>query len=193
KKDGKVTYYRDVLPILQNQCQQCHRPGEVGPFALMTYKQAVTWGHDIKEYTQSRKMPPWKPVEGARFHNERKLSEKELKTLAAWVDDGMPKGNAKDAPAAKKFTDGWQLGKPDLVLTVPEDMTVGASGRDLFRCYVLPTGLKENRHVVAVEVRPGNKRIVHHTLNFFDTSGKAPHLHKKQKDPPTNPDEHHPA
>jgi peroxiredoxin len=182
KKTGKVTYYRDVLPILQTHCQQCHRPGEVGPFSLMTYKQAVNWASDIKEYTHDRKMPPWKPVEGVSFHNERKLTEKELSTLAAWVDGGTPAGAPKDAPKPKEFTDGWQLGKPDLILTVPEEMTVGAGGKDVFRCFVLPTGLTEDKYVVAVEVRPGNKRIVHHSLNFFDASGQARELEKKEKE-----------
>jgi peroxiredoxin len=189
KKNGKVTYHRDVLPILQNHCQHCHRPGEVGPFSLMTYKQALTWGSDIKEYTQARKMPPWKPVEGLTFHNERKLSDAELKTLASWVDGDMAEGDPKDAPKTKTFTDGWQLGKPDLVLTVPEVMTVGAGGKDLFRCFVMPTGLKEEKYVVAVEVRPGNKRIVHHSLNFFDTSGQARKLQQKEKDRTKKPDE----
>src|SRR5262249_22525069 len=87
---GKVTFTRDVLPILQNRCQECHRPGEVGPFSLVTYKQAVNWADDIKEYTASRKMPPWKPVEGPTFHAERKLTDAEIKTLAAWVDGGTP-------------------------------------------------------------------------------------------------------
>ena len=173
KKDGKVTYYRDVLPILQTHCQQCHRPGEVGPFSLMTFKQAVSWANDIKEYTRERKMPPWKPVEGQSFHNERKLSDKELATLATWSDSGTPEGNPKDGPKPRVFTDGWQLGKPDLVLTVPDEMTVGASGKDVFRCFVMPTGLTEDKEVVAIEVRPGNKRIVHHSLNFFDTTGQA--------------------
>src|SRR5262249_51086629 len=127
KKAGKVTYYRDVLPILQNNCQACHRPGEVGPFSLMTYKQAVNWAGDIKEYTQERRMPPWKISEGVSFQRERKLTQKEIDTLAAWVDGGTPEGNPKDAPRPREFTDGWQLGKPDLVLTVPEEMTVGAS------------------------------------------------------------------
>src|SRR5262249_45287788 len=127
RKDGKVTYFRDVLPILQEHCQQCHRPGEVGPFSLMTYKQAANWSADIKAYTRDRKMPPWKPVEGQAFHNERKLSDKELKTLADWADGGAAQGDPKDASKPRVFTDGWQLGKPDLVLKVPEEMTVGAS------------------------------------------------------------------
>lgn len=189
KKDGAVTYHRDVLPILQNQCQQCHRPGEVGPFSLMTYKQAVNWAHDIKEYTHDRKMPPWKAVEGGPFHNERKLTDKELATLAAWVDGGTPEGDAKDAPAAKTFTEGWQLGKPDLVLTMPDEMTVGASGKDIFRAIVMPTGLTEDKFVIGVEVRPGNSRILHHTLNFFDTTGQARALEKKEKERAKKPNE----
>jgi hypothetical protein len=189
RKDGKVTYYRDVLPILQNHCQACHRPGEVGPFSLMTYKQAVNWAHDIKEYTHERKMPPWKAVEGGPFHNERKLTDKELSTIATWVDGGTPSGDPKDAPKPKTFTDGWQLGKPDLVLTMPEEMTIGPAGKDIFRCFVLPTGLTEDKHVVAVEVRPGNKRIVHHSLNFWDLSGTARKLEQKEKDRKRKPNE----
>jgi peroxiredoxin/mono/diheme cytochrome c family protein len=180
-KSGTVTYHRDVLPILQNHCQSCHRPGEVGPFSLMTYKQAVNWASDIKDYTQSRKMPPWKPVAGPAFHNERKLTEKEIATLAAWADGGTPEGDPKDAPAPKQFTEGWQLGKPDLVLTVPEEMVIGPSGKDLFRVFVLPTRLPEDKYITAIDVRPGNKRVVHHTLNFIDRTGKARELEEKEK------------
>ncbi len=183
---GNVTYYRDVVPILQNNCQSCHRPGEVGPFSLMTYRQAVNWAEDIKSYTQRRIMPPWKPAESVKFHNERRLSDKELATLAAWVDGGTPQGNVKDAPPPAKFPDGWQLGTPDLVLAVPEEFTLGPTGRDLFRCFVLPTNLKEDKYVVAVEVRPGNPRIVHHTIQFIDTKGQARKLEEKQRDKDKN-------
>jgi peroxiredoxin len=182
RKKGTITFYRDVLPIIQKNCQECHRPGAVGPFALMTYKQAVNWADDIKEYTQQRKMPPWKPVEGPGFRGERKLSDKEIETLAAWVDGGMAEGDAKEAPPPRQFVEGWQLGQPDLVLTVPEEMTVGATGPDLFRCFVLPTNLSEDKFVTAVEVRPGNSRIVHHTLNYFDISGKGRELEKKERE-----------
>src|SRR5262249_15299563 len=154
-------FYRDVLPILQNNCQTCHRPGEVGPFALMTYRQAVNWAGDIKEYTQNRKMPPWKPVDGPAFQHERKLSGQEIATLAAWVDGGRPAGDAKDAPPPRRFVEGWQLGRPDLVLTADAAFQVGAGGSDLFRCYVLPTDLPEDKYVTAFEVRPGNRRVVH--------------------------------
>ncbi len=178
-KEGAVTYYRDVLPILQANCQECHRPGEVGPFALTTYKQAANWADDIKEYTQDRKMPPWKPVEGPAFHGERKMADKDIRTLAAWVEGGTPEGDPKDAPMPRTFADGWRLGKPDLVLTATDDIVVGAGGPDLFRCFVLPTKLTEDKYVVAVEVRPGNNRIVHHTLNYFDLTGKGRELEKE--------------
>ncbi len=191
KPTAKVNYYRDVLPILQANCQECHRSGEVGPFSLMTYDQAVNWAGDIKDYTQSRKMPPWKPVAGPAFHNERKLTDKELETLTAWADGGTPEGDPKDAPKPREFVDGWQLGKPDLVLTVPEEMTIDAAGKDLFRCFVLPTGLTEDKYVVAVEVRPGNKRVLHHTLNFWDTTGDARKLEEKAQKAATPDDKDH--
>ena len=181
---GKVTYYRDVLPILQNHCQQCHRPGEIGPFSLLTYKQAVNWADDIRTYTKSRKMPPWKPSAGASFVGERKLTQKEIDTLAAWVTEGTPQGEPKDAPPPLKYVDGWQLGKPDLILDPGADMTIGADGRDVFRCFVLPTKLPEDKFVIAYEVRPGNRRVVHHTLHFLDTRGRARRIEKYERERP---------
>jgi peroxiredoxin len=179
---GRVTFYRDVLPILQSNCQTCHRPGEVGPFALMTYRQAVNWAGDIKGYTQSRKMPPWKPVDGPAFQHDRKLSNHEIATLAAWADGGTPAGDPKDAPPPRRFVEGWQLGQPDLVLTPDAAFQVGAGGPDLFRCYVLPTNLPEDRYVTAFEVRPGNRRVVHHTLQFIDTLGQARKLERAERE-----------
>jgi peroxiredoxin len=194
-KAAAVTYYRDVLPILQNRCQNCHRPGEVGPFSLMTYRQAVNWAGDIKEYTQTRRMPPWKPVDGPAFHNERKLTDRQIATLAAWVDGGTPEGDRADAPPPQDFPKGWQLGTPDLVLTVPDDFQLGPTGRDVFRCFVLPTHLGEDKYIGAVEVRPGNPRIVHHTLLFIDQAGQGRKLEERAtKQPAANPpDEHAPG
>jgi peroxiredoxin len=167
---GEVTYYRDVLPILQNHCQECHRPGEVGPFPLMTFRQAANWADDIKEYTRQRKMPPWKPVDSLPLHDERKLTEREIATLAAWADAGAPAGDPASAPPPRRFPEGWQLGTPDLVLTVEDDFMLGPAGSDLYRCFVLPTGLNEDRDVVAMEVRPGNRRVVHHAVPVVDCS-----------------------
>jgi peroxiredoxin len=180
--NGAVTYYRDVLPILQNNCQDCHRPGEVGPFSLMTYKQAVNWASAIKEFTETRKMPPWKPNESVPLHNERKLSDKDIATLAAWADGGTPEGNSKEAPPPRKFTDGWQLGKPDLILTPTTEFQVGPTGKDVFRCFVLPSNLAEDKYVAAVEVRPGNKRLVHHALLFIDRTGQGRKLQEKEQE-----------
>ncbi len=178
---GKTSYHRDVLPILQNHCQQCHRPGEVGPFSLMTYPQAVNWADDIKSYTHDHKMPPWKPSEGMVMKGERRMSDKEIATLAAWVEAGTPEGDSKDAPPTKKFTDGWTLGPPDLILEPKEEMIVGAAGGDLFRCFVLPANLKEDKFVVAYEVRAGNPRVVHHTLHFLDTQGRGRRIDEREK------------
>ena len=187
-KEGKVTYHRDVQPILQKHCQECHRPGEVGPFALMTFKQAVNWAPDIKDYTQRREMPPWKLSEGIKFHNERRLSDTEIKTLADWADGGTPAGDPKDAPEPRSFPKGWQLGTPDLILTPDEDFLVGPSGKDVFRCFVMPTGLTEDKYVAAVELRPGNPQVVHHLLLFIDTTGAARKLsliaQEKEKNSP---------
>jgi peroxiredoxin/mono/diheme cytochrome c family protein len=177
-----VTYYRDVAPIIQNHCQQCHRPGEVGPFSLMTYKQAVNWADDIKSYTQKGLMPPWKAVDGPAFYNDRRLAREDIATLAAWVDGGTPEGDPHDAPAPRKFADGWQLGTPDLILSAESDFTLGPTGIDLFRCFVLPTHLTDDKYVAALEVRPSNPRIVHHTLQFIDTAGRGRTQEKRQQD-----------
>jgi mono/diheme cytochrome c family protein/peroxiredoxin len=189
KKDSHVTYYRDVLPILQNHCQVCHRPGQAGPFLLMTYPQAVKWSTDIKRYTQSRAMPPWKITEGVAFHNERRLSDAEIATLAGWADGGTPAGDPTDAPKPKKFAEDWMLGKPDLLVSPKHDFILGPSGPDLFHCYTLPTSLPEDKYVIAIEVKPGNRRVVHHTLNFIDTTGQARRLEdqaqQKERDPDT--------
>jgi peroxiredoxin len=178
ERDGAVTYYRDVAPILQNRCQECHRPGQVGPFSLMTYRQAVNWCDDLKHYTATHQMPPWKIADGIAFRNERTMTDKEVSTLAAWVDGGTPEGNVSDAPPAREFVTGWRLGQPDLVLSAKEDFVLGPGGSDVFRCLVLPTDLPEDKFVIAYEVKPGNPRIVHHSLNFIDTDGEGRALEK---------------
>jgi peroxiredoxin len=179
---GKVTFYKDVQPILQQHCLQCHRPGDVAPFALTSYKKAVTWAADIKEYTQSRKMPPWKPTSDFPLHGERRLSDAELATLAAWVDGGTPAGDPKEGAAPRRFTEGWHLGEPDLVLTMPEEFTLAPTGPDVYRCFVLPTKLGEDKYVTAVEVRPGNRRVVHHAVIVYDSDGRARKLEEKEKE-----------
>jgi peroxiredoxin len=179
-RPAEVMYRRHVAPILQKHCQSCHRPGEIGPFALMTYTQARRWASDIKEFTRTRKMPPWMPAGTGTFRGERRLTDQEIATLAAWADAGAPEGAGKVAPAVK-WEDGWRRGKPDLVLTPTEAFHLGAKGADLFRCFVLPTGLKEDQWIVGYDVRPGNPRIVHHTLHFFDRTGMGRSLQKREQ------------
>jgi peroxiredoxin len=188
---AKVTFYKDVLPVLQNRCQECHRPGEVGPFSLLTYKQAVRWGDLIKDYTARRAMPPWKPAGGPGYRDERTMPKAEIELLAAWVDAGCPEGDPAQAPTAKKFTGAteWQFGPPDLVVEMPDDFRLGPTGPDHFRAVVMKAGLSEDKMIVAYEVKPGNPKIVHHTINYFDTTGKARDLEKAEANRKKNPNE----
>jgi hypothetical protein len=183
----KVTFHRDVLPILQKRCQTCHRPGEVAPFSLLDYRQAVQWADDIKEYTKKRWMPPWKPTGAYEFVGERKLTDEEIATLSAWVDGGMPEGDPHHAPKPRKFPDGWQLGKPDMILEPKEDMVIGPRGPDVFRSFVFSPDLKENKYITAYEVRPGNPRVVHHTIHFLDDRGRARRLEEREQRRPKKP------
>jgi peroxiredoxin len=181
---AKVTYHRDVAPILQERCQSCHRPGQVAPFSLLSYADAKSWATEIKEFATTRQMPPWKAEPGhGEFRDVRRMSDAEIATLATWADSGAPEGDPKTGPVAKNWGDGWSLGKPDLVLTMPVDYNVAASGKDDFHCFVLPTGLTEDKDVVAVEVRPGNPRVLHHVLNFIDTNGRGRALDEKDPGP----------
>ncbi len=174
---GKVTYHRDVAPILQERCQACHRPGQIAPFSLMTYADARSWASEIKEFTANRQMPPWLAEPGhGEFQDVRRMSDREIATLAEWADAGAPEGKKKDAPPPKSWSDEWMLGKPDLVLEPSAEYQVGASGDDEFHVFVLPTNLVEDKQVVAVDFRPGNSRVVHHVVSFVDTSGKGREL-----------------
>lgn len=181
-KEGAVTFYKDVAPILNAHCVVCHRTGEVGPFPLTTFKQARRWASDIAYYTANKQMPPWPAAAGVPMKGERKLSAKEIATLAAWADADAPEGNPADAPKAPEFgSDGWRHGKPDLILTPGEDFRLAGSGNDLFRVFVVPTNLAADTWVVGYDVKPGNPRVVHHTLHYFDTTGQARGLEEKQR------------
>jgi hypothetical protein len=119
-------------------------------------------------------MPPWKAEPGfGDFLDERRLTDREIKTIADWSTAGSPEGNPKDLPAPPSFPDGWQLGKPDLVLEAPAPFDIPASGRDVYRCFVIPIPIDSTKTVAAVEFRPGNRKVVHHALFFLDSSGAA--------------------
>ena len=177
------SYHRDVAPILRKNCQDCHRPGQVAPFPLLTYEQARKRAADLARVTSDRQMPPWPASTevGGPFRDERTLSDPEVATLRAWSDAGAPEGDPADAPADRTFSSEWPLGEPDLILTMAESYTLEPSGDDEFRVFVLPTDLPADRWVRAVDFRPGNRRVVHHVIAAIDTSGKG--REKDQADP----------
>jgi hypothetical protein len=173
-KSDTPTYAKEVSRIVQKNCEGCHRPGQIGPFALTNYDEVRAFATEIKRVTQARAMPPWSAVPGhGEFKNERRLTDAEIATLAAWVDGGTPLGNRKDLPPAVKYNDDWALGKPDLVYTPAESFELAGNGVDEYRCFVIPSGLADTRYIKAMEVRPGNRKIVHHVRVFADITGRA--------------------
>ena len=161
------TFYKDALPILQARCQECHRPGEAAPFSLMTYKEARPWAKAIKTAVSTKKMPPWfaNPAHG-KFSNDRSLPQTEVDTLTRWVDQGAKEGNAKDAPKPMEFASGWAIGQPDLVVEMPQAVTIPAKGTVEYMWIVVPTKLTEDQWVDTVEVRPGAREQVHHIVLY---------------------------
>ena len=156
------TFYKDVLPVLQANCQTCHRPGEVAPMSLLTYEQARPWAKAIKTAVASKKMPPWfaDPAYG-HFSNERRLSAPQIELLGAWADAGAPAGDEKDAPPPVEFTSGWNI-KPDVVFEMPKPFELPARGTINYKYVVVDTNTKEDMWVVAAEMRPGNPAVLHH-------------------------------
>jgi hypothetical protein len=169
------TYHRDVAPIIQKNCQECHRPGQVAPFSLLNYAQARKRADDIAAVTDEGTMPPWhaSTMEGGPFRGARVLTERERKILSDWAEAGAPEGDPKDAPPPKVWDSDWPLGPPDLILQLSEPYALGASGSDENRVFILPSGLTEGRWLAAADFRPGNMKVVHHILAAYDTSGNA--------------------
>jgi len=170
------TFARDIAPIVFNHCSSCHRSGQSGPFPLLNYADVKKRAKQIAMVTQSRFMPPWLPVtveHGVEFVGSRRLSDEQVKFIAAWVEAGAPEGEAKDLPPLPAFNDGWMLGEPDLVLTMNEPFTVPATGNDVIQVFVIPVNLPADRWVSAIEFRPGNPRLVHHASFLVDTTGSA--------------------
>jgi hypothetical protein len=169
---GTVTFHRDVLPVLQHNCQGCHRPGEAAPMSLLTYKETRPWAKAMREAVLLKKMPPWfaDPHVG-KFANDRSLAQKDIDTLVKWADSGAPEGDPNDAPKPVAFLDGWNIGTPDLVVEMPSEIDVPAKGTIEYTYYVMPTGFTEDKWVRMSEVRPGNRRVVHHVIAFVREPG----------------------
>jgi hypothetical protein len=161
-----VTFSHDVAPILYAHCVSCHHPGDIAPMPLLTYQQARPWAAAMKEAVVTRKMPPWKadPNYG-KWSNDPSLSAAEIATIRAWVENGTPEGNPKEMPTPPTFSNGWKIGKPDAVIAIPEH-TVAASGPDQYAYINVPTHFTEDRWIVAAELRPGNRKVVHHAHVF---------------------------
>ena len=171
---GSVTFSKDVAPVLQKNCQGCHRPGEAAPMPLLNYQQARPWAKAIKQAVLSKKMPPWfaDPQYG-HFRNDRSLAQKDIDTLVNWVDAGSPEGDPKDLPKPAEFVDGWNIGKPDMIYEMPEAFQVPAKGTIEYQYVVLPYQFTEDRWIQMAEVRPGNRAVVHHVIAYIrDSSSK---------------------
>ncbi len=170
---ASVTFAKEVAPILHQQCAPCHHPGGPAPFSLLTYQDARDHAALIVAATAARRMPPWLPDPGyVRFVNERRLSEAQIALIARWLEAGTPEGNPGDAPPAPEFPDGWQLGQPDLVVTLPE-YHVPEHQSDIYRNLVAPVPITAERFVSAVELRFGSSGAVHHARLMLDTTASS--------------------
>ncbi len=176
--DGEATFTKDVLPILQRSCQSCHRPGAIAPMSLVSYEDVRPWARSIKRNVEAREMPPWyidRRIGIQDFKDDPSLTDGEIATIAAWVDAGAPRGNPADAPPPLEFPDAnaWQIGEPDLIVSMPEPYLLPAEGPDEFPNILADPGLTVDRYIKAVEVKPDANSLeaVHHvitTMTEFD-------------------------
>lgn len=168
------TFNKDVAPILFKHCASCHRPGEIAPFSLLEYKDAAKRAAFLAKITGENRMPPWSPEPGfGHFKDERRLTEAEKSTIAAWAKAGAPEGDPGQLPAKPAFESGWVLGKPDLVAEMPKEFTIPASGPDVYQCFVIPLPVNQDEAVVAVDFQPGNAKVVHHAILYLDSNGQG--------------------
>ena len=169
------TFSKDVAPILYKTCVECHRTGAMAPMSLVTYDDARPWARAIKTKVVKREMPPWgaDPAFG-KFANDVSLKQSEIDTIAAWVDAGAPEGNRAELPKAPEFAEGWSIGKPDLVFKMTEAIQVPADGTVPYLYVTVPTNLKEDIWVRGIELRPSDRRVVHHIISdLVEDDGKA--------------------
>ncbi|QXD25864.1 hypothetical protein F7C95_08260 [Opitutia bacterium ISCC 51] len=173
-KEERVTFSEHIAPIVFNNCTACHRPNEAAPFSLMNYRDVQKRAELILTVVEDRYMPPWHAnSRDFEFQDHRQLADSDIQTIETWVETGMAEGDPGKLPAMPKFTDGWQLGEPDLVVSMAEGYTLYAEGPDIYRNFVIPLNLTEDKWIQAFEFRPGERSIVHHSLFYYDTSGEA--------------------
>ncbi len=169
---SKLTFAKDVAPIMQAHCQTCHRPGEGTPFSMLTYETTKPWATDIKKMVATRQMPPWyEDGTTEKFENNRGMTQKEIDTIVEWVNAGAPKGDMKDMPKAKNFTEGWSIPTPDVVFQLPHPFNVPAHGIMEYQYVIIPTGFKEDKWVQYVEAAPTDRSVVHHIVAYVRAPG----------------------
>ena len=178
---GAVTFTKDVAPILQKACQNCHRPGSIAPMSLLTYEDARPWARSIKDRVERRSMPPWhvdRTVGIRKFKDDPSLTDQEIATIVSWIDAGAPKGNPADMPAPKPFDDSdrWHIGKPDLIVEMPRAFEVKPEAADWWGNFIADSGLTEDRYIKAVEAKPSASaiRVVHHAVETLEYEDGTP-------------------
>jgi hypothetical protein len=171
---SKPTYSKEVAPIINKRCVECHRAGEAAPMSLTSYKEVRPWAKAIKQAVVARSMPVWlaDPAYG-HFRNERRLSDEEIQTISTWADNGAPEGSPSDLPPAPKFESGWQMGKPDMVFDMGADFDVPKEGVVPYKYFVVPTNFKEDMWIEQAEIRPGSRSVIHHIIVFIQEPGKG--------------------
>jgi hypothetical protein len=171
------TFSRDVAPILYKNCVTCHRAGEIAPMSLITYREVRPWARGIRQAIARGVMPPWHAdAPAGTFENERRLSDTEKDVIVRWVAAGAPQGDPSDLPPVPQFPDGWQIGKPDIVFEMAEEYAVPASGTIEYEYFYIPTNFTEAKWLQAIEVRPGNRGLVHHVLAFYQAPPDGPRM-----------------
>ena len=166
---AEVTFTHDVAPILYRRCVACHHANDIAPMPLMTFAEVRPWAKAIREAVATRQMPPWHAdPDYGDFANDRRLTDAEIGTIRAWVEAGAPEGDPKLLPSAPRFADGWRIGKPDVVVPIPRDYLVKVNAPDAYLYFTVATNFKEDTWVTAVELKPGNRRVVHHAHVFLE-------------------------
>ncbi|HJZ66262.1 MAG TPA: tetratricopeptide repeat protein [Candidatus Acidoferrum sp.] len=174
RSENRVTFNRDLAPIVFRTCAPCHHPGEAAPFSLLAYGDVKSHARQIADLTQKRIMPPWLPEPGEwKFNDDLHLSPDEIALFQKWVEAGMPEGSAADLPPAPKFNSGWQLGQPDLIIRADSSFEVPPSGSDVYWNFIFRVPLEKTRYIKAIEIRPGERRLVHHANLIVDRSQSA--------------------
>ncbi len=178
------TFNEHIAPIVFRSCAQCHRPGEVAPFPLLSVTDVRKRGRNILQVIEDRYMPPWHPEPGhGSFRNNPRLTDEQIQLFRDWVKAGMPEGAADKLPKLPQFAEGWQLGEPDMVVRTSGAFEVPASGRDIYRNFAIPLGLEEDRWITAIEVRPSARSVLHHVLIVLDEERRGQALDGKDGKP----------